>query len=250
MLQALIVDDSARSRELVRKKLEKLCPQVHILGEAESGDDAFSKISRLRPNLILLDIQMPNGGGFDLLRRYPDFDFEVIFITAFDQYTLEAIRFSAVDYLLKPIDQDELVAAIDRAENRIRNREANDHYKYLMDNLLSSNQTSLKLAIPTIEGYEFIPLDKLIRFEGEGAYTRIYLLEGKVILSTQRLKALEEILQEKPFFRIHKSHLVNLSHVNRYKRGGNGGYVYMEDGAELRVSREKKDDFLRALKAI
>lgn len=239
MLRALLVDDSVGSLETLRSLLENFCPQVEIVGEAENPDKAYELMLKLRPNLILLDVEMPLGTGFDLVEQSKDLEFEVIFITAHEQYALEAIKHEALDYLLKPVSHIDLMKAIKKAETRIEGKNIVDGKKA---QLTEANPKKNKLAIPTQKGIEFLPVDKILYFEADGAYTYIHTLEKK-ILTTLRLGKWEEKLT-KSFFRIHRSYVINLNEIKEYIRGV-GGFVIMTNGAKLPITRNRRDAFLQ-----
>ena len=244
MLRTLLVDDSPGIIRTLKKLIERYCPQIEIVATAGSADEAFELIGQMKPDLLLLDIEMPRGSGFDLLERCKPLDFEVIFVTAFDQYALKAIKFCALDYLLKPVDPAELKEAVRRAEERVSNRVQTQHFEFLLENLRVQDTKSHKLAIPTVEGLQFISVNRIVRCEAEGNYSMIKLNDNSLLVSTQRLKELESLLSDRDFCRVHRSHLVNLEYVKKYFRSG-GGYILMADGAHIDLSRQKREDFLR-----
>lgn len=248
MLQTLIVDDEKRGRELLKMILTTNCPDIKLIGEASNIKEAHQLILQHEPDLVLLDIEMPGGTGFDLLSKFDEVNFDVIFITAFDKYAIKAIKFSAMDYILKPVDEEELVKAIKRAEENY-NRKNN---KERVGNLISNTQKSVphqKIGLTSDEGLEFIEIKNILRCEADGKYTSVFLTDGKKLLVSKNLKEFEELLTEYNFFRIHHSHLVNLDFIKKYQ-SGRGGYVVMSDGSTITVSQRKKDDFLSSLKKI
>ncbi|MBS1765234.1 MAG: response regulator transcription factor [Bacteroidetes bacterium] len=248
MLQTLIVDDEKRGRELLKMILTTNCPEVKIIGEAANIKEAQQLIVQHEPDLVLLDIEMPGGSGFDLLTKFDEINFEIIFITAFDKYAIKAIKFSAMDYILKPVDEEELVKAIKRAEENY-NRKSN---KERAGNLVSNAQKPVphqKIGLTSGEGLEFIEIKNILRCEADGKYTSVFLTDGKKLLVSKNLKEFEDLLTENNFFRIHHSHLVNLDYIKKYQ-SGRGGYVVMSDGSTITVSQRKKDDFLSSLKKI
>lgn len=248
MLQTLIVDDEKRGRELLKMILATNCPEVKVIGEASNTKEAYQMILQSEPDLVLLDIEMPGGTGFDLLSKFDEVNFDVIFITAFDQYAIKAIKFSAMDYILKPVDEEELIKAIKRAEEN-RNRKNN---KEKVNTLISNVQKSSnhqKIGLTSGEGLEFIEIKNILRCEADGKYTSVFLTDGKKLLVSKNLKEFEDLLTEYNFFRTHHSHLVNLDCIKKYQ-SGRGGYVVMSDGSTITVSQRKKDDFLSSLKKI
>ena len=253
MLNAIIVDDEVSGVNGLEKLLKKYCPDVNLLGSAKSIGEAEQKISLLLPDLVFLDIEMPFGSGFDLLDRITKKDprgknigFEVIFTTAYSQYAIKAFKHNAIDYLLKPIDPDELLFAVKKCEEK-KAREGMDIKKIekLLLSLSPSNKVQ-KLPVHTLEGIIYIMPDKVLRLEADGNYTQIHLEGGQKFTSSRALKEYEEMLPSHEFFRIHKTNLVNLNHVQQYNKG-EGGEVIMSDGTVLEVSRYKKAELLPLL---
>ncbi len=249
MISVVIVDDVKKSRETLEQMLQNYCPHTEVVGKAGSANEAFKLIQETEPQLVLLDIEMPNGTGFDLLEMFDSISFEVIFTTAFDQYALKAIKFCALDYLLKPIDIKELIQSIHKAGERLRNHNEKDNFSHLLTNLKHKNSPTNKLALPTQEGLVFIVVQEIIRCEAEGNYTSIFFKSGKRIVTTRKIKDFEELLSEHHFFRVHRSHLINLSYIEKYFKG-DGGYVVMADGSSIDVARRKKEDFLERLSRV
>jgi two-component system LytT family response regulator len=253
MLNAIIVDDEVIGAKGLVRLLTRYCPGVHVLATVHSIDEAEQKISSLAPDIVFLDIEMPFGSGFDLLNRISsknipgkNIGFEVIFTTSYSQYAIKAFRHTAIDYLLKPIDSDELVDAVKKCEEK-KERGTVDLKK--IESLFSSlSQTNkiLKLPVHTQEGIIYLDTEKVVRLEADGNYTKIHLVGGQKFTSSRTLKEYEEMMPHKEFFRIHKANLVNLSHVKQYIKG-KGGEVLMSDGSLLEVSRYKKADFLTLL---
>ena len=224
--------------------LSKFCPQVHLIGDANNGQTGQELIRQKKPELVFLDIEMPYGNGFDLLNALMPIDFEVIFITAFDKYVLQALKYSALDYLLKPINIDELKGAVQNAELRIRKNSINQQLINLLDNFKKQESGLKKIAIPTADGFDFVLIDDIIRCEALGAYTKIHTNDSKKIIVSKSLKDYEIILPEDIFFRIHNSHLINLNYIKKYNRG-RGGIVELDDGSIIEVAIRRKDEFLK-----
>lgn len=248
-LRTIIVEDIPKSQAALQQMLEMYCPRVQIIGLASSVGEAVELIKRTEPQLVMLDIELRQGNGFELLEKLNHIPFEVIFTTAYGHYALKAIKFSALDYLLKPISIKELIQAVDKAAERIQTQELRMRYDVMLENLREPRQRLQNLAVPTVNGYEMVQVETVTRCEGDEGYTQLMIQEGRPIMTTRRLKEWEELLDEHNFFRIHRSHLVNLSFVKRYARGS-GGYVEMTDGTEILVSRRRKDAFLRRLAQI
>lgn len=247
MIQAVIIDDEAKSRETLSKMLTKYCPNAHVAGVADSVESGFDLIQKATPDLVFLDVEMPPYTGFDLLKQFDKIPFEVIFTTAFDKYALNAIKFCALDYLLKPIDIEELILAVDKMRQRNSSQNIDERLVHLLKNVQSKSNN--KIAIPTQEGLEFINSNEIVHCEAQGSYTLLVLQDNNQILSSRTLKEFEGLLAAQGFYRIHHTHLINLDYIQKYHKG-NGGYVVMQGGASISVSRRKKDDFLKTLNTL
>jgi two-component system LytT family response regulator len=246
MIKAIIVDDELGGRESLSKMLEKNCKHVEVVAKVDSILAAFEAITNKEPDLVFLDIEMPNGNAFDLLEKFKEIHFNIIFTTAYDHYAIKAIKFSAVDYLLKPIDPEELVQAVKRFEERIGQKKSLDkQFKTLLSNIRPDNKLK-KVGIPDGDGLIFINLSDIIRCDSDGNYTFFILTNGKKIIASRTLGEYEQLFAEDNFFRIHRSHLINLEHVKKYIKG-EGGYVVMTDNSQVEVSRRNKTDFLEKL---
>ncbi len=251
VIRAIIVDDERRSRETLASLLEKYCPHLEIVGFADSVITGAETITTLLPDLVFLDIEMPFGSGFDLLERLGDYSFEVIFTTAYDQYALRAFKFSALDYLLKPIDRDELIEAVARVSKRLEYRKKaprsnHQDLEALLHNMHSKHLHNSKIALPTSDGIVFVQVGNIIRCDSERNYTNFCMIGGEKILITRTLKEFENILTDLGFFRVHHSHLVNLAYVKRYVKS-DGGYLIMNDDTTVQISRKYKEVFLQRL---
>ncbi|MEI2750414.1 MAG: LytTR family DNA-binding domain-containing protein [Ferruginibacter sp.] len=243
MYKTIIVDDEPKNMRILKKLLQDYCPQISIIGEAGDVNAAHKIITELNPEIVLLDIEMPYGNAFDLLDKLMPVKFEVIFITAYNNYSIKAFRYSAVDYLLKPVDIRELQDATQKAINRITANRINEHVSLLLSNLKDNANSNPKIAVPTPEGYVFVHIEDIIRCESNGAYTYIYTVKKERVVASKNIKEYEEILPKTNFFRIHNSHLVNLNRILRYNKG-RGGTVTMEDGTELEVASRRRTEFL------
>ncbi|MFH1321980.1 MAG: LytTR family DNA-binding domain-containing protein [Bacteroidota bacterium] len=241
MLKTIIIDDEAKSIKTIELIIKEFCRNITIVGKANSAIDGIKEIQNKKPDLVFLDIEMPHGNGFDLLESIPERDFDVIFVTAYNHYAVKAFKFSAIDYILKPIDIEELVNAVKKVEeSRKEHPKSYPDYNALLENIRSASPC--KLTIPTLEGLEYINIKNIIRIEADRSYSEIYLKEGKKLIVSKSLAEIENLLDDKNFFRTHKSHLINLDHVNKFLRI-DGGSVEMIDGSIVIVSRRKKDDF-------
>jgi two-component system LytT family response regulator len=227
--------------------LAKFCPQVKIIGTAGNANTGFDLIKKVSPQLAFLDIEMPYGNAFDLLNRLEEVNFQIIFVTAFDQYAIKAFKYSALDYLLKPINIEELKNAVDKVTKHINSKSANEKITTLLHNLDPAKTANPKIAIAGLNGVTFINIENVIRMEAQKNYTIVYINNGQKILATKNLGSFEELLPESLFCRIHHSHIVNLNCIKRYNKG-RGGYLEMEDGTEIEVSVRKKDSFLERFK--
>jgi two-component system LytT family response regulator len=246
MIKAIIVDDELGARESLSKMLEKNCKQIEVVAKVDSMLSAFEAITNKEPDLVFLDIEMPNGNAFDLLEKFKNINFNIIFTTAYDHYAIKAIKFSAVDYILKPIDPEELVIAVKRFEERAGQKSTLDkQFKTLLSNVRPENKLK-KVGIPDGDGLIFINLSDIIRCDSDGNYTFFILTNGKKIIASRTLGEYEQMFADDNFFRIHRSHLVNLEHVKKYIKG-EGGYVVMSDNSQVEVSRRNKTDFLEKL---
>ncbi len=248
-MKTIIIDDIAKNREVLVHLLGDYCPQVEIVAVADSVGDGVKEITGREFDLLLLDVEMPDGTGFDLLDQLDHVDFEVIFVTAHDQYALKAIKFCALDYILKPVDVKELIQAIHRATDKIKERRSKEHLEHLLVNMRTPETAHHKIALPTLEGLVFITVDKIIRCEADGSYTKVVLNGQPPIVATRKIKGFEDLLGEYGFFRVHRSHLVNLRYIEKYYRG-EGGYVSLSDGTSVDVSRRKKEQFLEKLRSL
>ncbi len=242
MITALIVDDEKKVRESLKKLLTENCPAVKVLAEAASVDEAYNLIKKHSPQIVFLDVEMHDNNGFDLLKKFSKINFKVIFVTAHADYAIQAIKFSAVDYLLKPVSADDLIEAVSKAIREI-NFDHHYHYQGLLQNLIPG--TVQKLAVPVKDGIAFLSPEEIIRLEADGAYTHIYSI-GKKNTATKNIKEYETLLSEQSFFRSHKSHLINLLHVKLYNRV-DGYSVQMSDGSTVEISRRKKDEFIELM---
>lgn len=244
MKKALIIDDEQRTRELIAKMIESFDMGITAIPKGENVKSGLEAIQEIQPDLVFLDIQMPDGTGFDLLKAVPNKNFEVIFITAHEEFAIKAIKFSALDYILKPVDPEELRAALERAMSTLHEQKQEPQFEALQHNIQPNQKR--KLVLKTQESVHVVELDNIIRCEADRNYTSFYLAEGKKILVSRTLKDYETLLSGHNFLRVQQSHLVNLNYVDRYDKG-NGGAVVMKDGSEVPLSPAKRDIFFQIL---
>ncbi|MDP4261869.1 MAG: LytTR family DNA-binding domain-containing protein [Bacteroidota bacterium] len=245
MITAIIIDDETKGRLALREKLLGYCPQIKVLAEAASGEEAITLIQHHQPQLIFLDIEMPRMNGFEMLNDLPEKNFHIIFTTAYDQYAIKAIKYAAFDYLLKPVDIEELITAISKIDATEINQ-TNKQVELLSQNMRLPKKQFSKLAIPTLDGLTFYEINDIIHLEANSNYTTIYLTNKIKITASKTLKDFEELLPEDIFFRTHHSHLINLNYIKRYMKG-DGGQIEMQNGNFVDVSRRKKDEFLKSI---
>lgn len=244
-ISAIIIDDEQNGRENLGGLLKIHCPDIHVLAEAKSVTEAIAAIEKYAPQLVFLDIEMPGGNGFKLLEHYREFPFEVIFVTAYDNYAINAIRFSAVDYILKPINLNELKLAVEKASEQIKLKSENERIKQLYYNM--QNPKNPKIGLPTGDRIEFVEVKNIIRCQGDSNYTHIYFTDRKPLLVAKTLVEFEDLLHEHRFLRTHKTHLVNLNHVVAFLRS-DGGQLSLSNKETVSVSRRRKDEVKKLLK--
>jgi two-component system LytT family response regulator len=239
-LQAVIVDDEAKGIEFLRYTLEKHCPEVAVIKTFTAPLEALEEIPELRPDVLFVDVEMPRMNGFELVERLQNKGIKTIFVTAYNEYALKAFRVAAVDYLLKPIDSDELKEAVQKV------LDSQEHPESGIQELLQfmkAQQGLKKVSISTDKGIYFLEPEEIIYCTSDGSYCELHLMDGSKLVSSKALGEFEKILSEKGFFRIHHSSLINVYHLRKFSKN-DGGFVEMVNGAELAVSRRKKDEFL------
>lgn len=246
MIRSIIVDDEYKSRESLRILVEDFCTGVRVEAQCQNIAEALKAIAELKPDLVFLDIQLQRETGFDLLTKFEDLEFEVIFTTAHAEYALKAFKFSAIDYLLKPIDIEELKGAIEKVE-KSRSKTIAQRLQQLLQNLNTGTTENYKLALPTSEGLIFVKVSDILYCEAASNYTEIVMVDDKKHIVSRTLKEYDDMLGEQNFFRIHHSYLVNLNGIKKYIRG-EGGYVVMNNNKSLQVSKRKKEGFLSRVK--
>ena len=245
-IKAFIVDDEFQSRSVLQSMLYKYFPEINLVGEASTVENAIQGIKVHNPNVVFLDIQLNGETGFDLLNLLPGINFGLIFTTAFDKYAIKAFRFNAIDYLLKPIIADELIEAVNKVKKRTAQVTSIGQIKQLYQDIQNPRKIHDKIAVPTTEGFIIIPLNDIVYCRASGNYTEFHLIDKKRILSAYTLKQYDEILTKQSFFRTHRSYLINLGHIKMYRRG-EGGEIIMSNDHEIELSRTHKDEFLHLL---
>ena len=245
MIKAIIVDDEKDGAEVLQFLIQQNCLNIQIVTLEHSVESAISSIRKYKPNLVFMDIEMPTGTGFDVIQNTSEIGYETIFTTAYEHYAIKAFKTSAVDYLLKPIDIDELIYAVKNAEKRINSTNKNNN-EAIETLILGAIQKNRKIAIPSQDGIFWTDLDEILRFEAESNYTHVYLKNKKKILVSKTLKSFEDQLLNSMFCRVHSTHLINLNEIEKYIKG-DGGIVILKDGSNVPVSRANKAELLTKL---
>jgi len=250
MIKTILIDDEPRGLSSLKKLLELNCPEVKIIQECQDARSAIESILLLEPELVFLDIGMPEKNGFDLLNELSPIRFEIIFVTAHNEYTIQAFKHSAVDYLLKPVDEDQMVEAVKRAGKQIASKQSVRHIETFLYNLQKvQTPGEMKLCIPDMKGFEVVDLSEVIYCESESSYTIFHLKSGRILTASKPIIEYELLLEQSGFCRIHKSFLVNLHHIKGYVRG-EGGSVILTNDLTIEVSRRKKEVFISRMKEI
>lgn len=245
MLSAIIIDDEVKGRIALKKKLQDYCPEVTVTGEAADGMQGIALIAQLQPQIVFLDIEMPRMDGFAMLQQLTEKKFHLVFTTAYDQYAIRAIRFAAFDYLLKPVDIEELRNTISKIIATKEQVQTSRKLEVLADNL-QRNHSLNKIAIPTLDGLLFFNVDDIVHLEALSNYTVIHFTNHPKLTASRTLKEFEELLPQEIFFRPHHSHLINLNFLKRYIKG-DGGQIEMQNGNYVDVARRKKEEFLQRM---
>lgn len=243
-IKSVIVEDELAAREVLKNYLIKYCPQVEVIGEAQNIKEAVPLLQELQPQLVFLDVEMPFGNAFDVLEACKDLHFETIFVTAFSEYSLKALNQSAAYYLLKPISIEELIVAVNKVHHQILNHEIFNRNKIIVENFKESKPEKQQVILPTLEGFEVVKMEDIVRLRGNGNFTDLYLQNGNKKMVCRFLKHFSEILPL-PFLRVHKSHIINLNCVKSYNKGG---VITLNDDTEIEVSPTYKEDFLKNFK--
>lgn len=243
-MKAVIIDDEKKGRDILLKLIQNYCKSVNVVALGTNADEGYELIIKHNPDVIFLDIEMPNGNGFSLLEKFEEIQFQIIFTTAYDNYAIKAIKYHALDYLLKPIDIDELQLAVESVKKIIESKSVSNRYS----EFLTSRKLELsgRLAVPVKDGIAYLTVADIIRVESDGSYSTFYTSDAKKYVASKNLGEFEEMLPSKEFFRAHKSHLINVKKVKKYIRT-DGNFVEMEDGSMVEVARRKKDEFLQIM---
>ena len=243
-IKSVIVEDELAAREVLKNYLSKYCPQVEVVGEAQNIKEAVPLLHEIQPQLVFLDVEMPFGNAFDVLEACKDLQFETIFVTAFSEYSLKALNQSAAYYLLKPISIEELIVAVNKVHHQIMNHEIFNRNKIIVANFHESKPEKQQVILPTLEGFEVVKMEEIVRLRGNGNFTDLYLNNGTKKMVCRFLKHFSEILPL-PFIRVHKSHIINVNCVKSYNKGG---IITLNDDTEIEVSSTYKEEFLKNFK--
>lgn len=247
MIKAIIIDDIEQARITLKKDLQVYAPDITVIGEANGVVEGAKLLKSLQPDILFLDIQMQDGSGFDLLDILKDIPFKIIFITASDAHAIKAFRYAAIDYLLKPVDPDELVAAIKKFKEQKLNE--NEKYKLLNDSLKNNQKAHERLALHTQDKIHIVNINDILRCESNVNYTEFYFSNGKKLLVTKTLKDFEDLLSDQGFYRVHQSHLVNTKFIKEFVKT-DGGYLIMNDGSNVPVSTRKRPEVMKMLEEL
>lgn len=250
MIRTILVDDETRLLESLKHTVARYCPQLEVVAACNDPDEAIQEIKDKDPDLVIMDISMPRKNAFDLLNELYPVSFHIIFVTAHHEYSLQAFKYSAVDYLLKPLDETELIAAVTKAEKKIKEKSSGDSFRALLHNLNPHTGThQKKICLTTLTGFRVISASEIVYGAAEGSYTNFILTDKTKICVSKPIIEFEHMLDENEFLRVHKSFIVNLQHIKEYKRG-DGGILIMDNNDEIDVSRRKKDIFLEKAKKV
>lgn len=245
-IKSVIVEDELSAREALKAYIGKYCPQIEVVGEAVDARQAIAVLHEVNPQLVFLDVELPFGNAFDILDACKDLYFETIFVTAFSEYSLKALNQSAAYYLLKPLSIEELIIAVNKVQEHIIKKEIFDRNRIVVENFREQQPEKRQVILPTIEGFELVKMENIVRLQGNGNFTDIYMTDGKKKMACRFLKHYAEILPY-PFLRVHKSHIINVNFVKSYHRSL-GGYVVLNDDTEVFISPNYKEEFLRVFR--
>lgn len=250
MIKAIIIDDEKHCIDRLSVLLGDFCPEIRVLGSCLDIDTAYEKINDQQPDVIFLDVHINEATGFDLLRKFEKIDFEIIFMTAFEHYAVQAFRFSALDYLLKPIDSDDLISAAEKLKNKIgRRSNVSENLELLLQNFSNFKQKNKKITVPTIYGFELVATDDILYCKSDINYTTLFLKDKKTLTVARTLKEFEAVLYPYNFFRVNNSYVLNLEYIKSYHKG-KGGFITLENGTEIEVSSRRKEEFFRKLERL
>ncbi|NSL86046.1 response regulator transcription factor [Chitinophaga sp. Mgbs1] len=245
-ITSVIVEDEAAAMAALQNYLSKFCPQIEVAGTAQNSREAIALLHELQPQLVFLDVEMPFGNAFDVLDGCQDLQFETIFVTAFSEYSLRALNQSAAYYLLKPVSIEELILAVNKVQQQLQQKHWLNRNRIIMENARESNPGMQQVILPTLDGFDVVKMQEIVRLKGNGNFTDVYLVNGSKKMVCRFLKHFSEMLPH-PFVRVHKSHIINIQYVQSYHKGA-GGYVSLNDGTEVEVSAAYKDNLLKAFR--
>lgn len=248
MTKVIIIDDEINARESLRQLLEMYCSDAVVVGEADSVSSGIDSILQNNPDIVFLDIKMPDGTGFDLLSRIKNISFKIIFVTAYEEFAIKAFRFNAIDYLTKPIEPDELVEAVKKAGNHIKGDSVNETIKLLIENISKPAVPHKKIVLRTMNTIHVVEIDRIIRCESARNYTAFHLVDQEEILISRSMREYDEMLEDYGFFRVHNSHLINLNFISSFKR--DELICVLKDGTLIPVAYRKRDELLHAIKSL
>ncbi len=249
MIRTIIIDDEPRARKLLANILAKHCTNVSLVSQADDVQSGIRAIQEHKPDLVLLDIKMPGGSGFDLIEQLSDIDFKLIFVTAFEEYAVRAFKFSALDYILKPIDAEELISAIERVEKGLHKDDINLKLNAFISNIDSIAKEVKKIVLRTAESIHVVNVQDIIRCESERNYTWFYFNDNRKLLVSKPLNSFEELLEDYQFLRTHRSHLINLKYLERYDKA-EGGTAIMKDNSSVPVANRRRELFMKLLEEL
>ena len=246
MLKAIIIEDEQISRELLANYLAKYCPDVTLLAQADSIQPGLEAIRKYKPDVVFLDVEMPKGNAFDLLEQAGEINFETVFVTAFGNYAIQALNYSAAYYILKPVSIDELIAAVEKIKQQKEKNQVAIHTRVLLDNMKSQNSQNFKIVLPLFDGFEVVSVKDIVRCEANDNFTDFHFVSRPRMMICRTLKFYEQVLADSGFMRVHKSHLVNMDYIKKYTRG-KGGQLTMNDSSVIDVSPNKKEELINKL---
>ena len=245
-MKLVLIDNEPAIHEVLRNMLSLYCPEVSIVGEAYGVEEGIALLNEVETDCVFLDVEMNDGTGMDLLSGLSERNFEVVFITAYDHYAIDAFRFSALDFLLKPVDPDDLVKAVEKAKNAVSKTNLHDRLEVLENNLGKLTDGFQKIVLKDAESIHIIKITEIVHCQAEGSYTRFFIIDGRSILVSKNLKEYEKMLKSHGFFRSHHSHLVNINHIIRFDRS-EGGSLIMANDSSLPVSSRRRDQLMTIL---
>jgi two-component system LytT family response regulator len=248
MIKTIIIEDEQQSAEVLELMLQKFSDIIEVVAVCNTPAKGIESIQKKSPDLVFLDIEMPRMNGFEMLKKLGPIDFEIVFTTAYNKYAINAIKMSALDYLLKPIDKEELAKAIRKCQQSLEQKNMGYKMDVLLKNLSQHNALEKTLTLASLDGVRFIKMKDIIRLEANGRYTKFYLTNKEVIVSSRTLGDFEETLSANEFFRIHETHIINLLYIDRFHKGNN--YVLLSDKTELPLARRRKEEFLKLIPKI